>query len=81
MTLFKCPTPDIEEKLVVDVHKLPPIPTPPAAINAPVEVEVDAVLPVTFKPNALKVFPRAETPERTYVGVLPIETLLLEPVR
>ena len=44
ITLFECPTPDIEEKLVVDVHKLPPIPTPPVTVNAPVEVEVDAVL-------------------------------------
>ena len=34
-----------------------------------------------FNPDALNVFPRALTPERTYEAVLPIEALLLDPVR
>ena len=49
MTLFDIPTPDIEEKLVVAVHKLPPIPTPPVTINAPDEVDVEFVESEIFK--------------------------------
>ena len=44
-------------------------------------VDVESVEPVMFKPDALNVFPKALTPERTYEGVLPIEALLLEPVK
>ena len=29
-------------------YKLPPIPTPPATVNAPVEVDVDAAVGVIF---------------------------------
>ena len=52
ITLFECPTPDIEEKLVEDVHKLPPIPTPPVIVKSPVVVEVDAVPEVIAIPEA-----------------------------
>ena len=41
--LFKV-TPETEAKLEDDVHKEPPIPTPPTTVKAPVDVEVDAVL-------------------------------------
>ena len=58
-----------------------PIPTPPVTTNAPVAVFVEAVVPVIFKPDALNVFPKALTPERTYEAVLPMDALLLEPVR
>jgi hypothetical protein len=58
ITLFECPTPDIDEKLVVDVHKLPPIPTPPVIIKAPVVVEEDAVEFVTaIPPEVRRLFP------------------------
>ena len=67
--------------IVPNTFKEPPIPTPPVTTNAPVEKPVEAVEPVMFKPDALSVFPRALTPERTYEGVLPIEALLLDPVR
>jgi hypothetical protein len=60
---------------------LPLIPTPPDTNKAPVVGVVDAVEPVMFKPDALNVFPRALTPERTYDAVFPIDVLLLEPVR
>ena len=52
MTLFDIPTPDIEEKLAVAVHKLPPIPTPPVIVKSPVVVEVDAVPEVIAIPEA-----------------------------
>jgi hypothetical protein len=42
--LFKI-TPDIEEALEEDVNKLPPIPTPPVTVKAPVVVEPEAVVP------------------------------------
>ena len=74
-------TPDIDDLDVVTVYRDPPIPTPPETVRAPVEKPVEAVEPVIFKPDALSVFPRALTPERTYEGVLPIEALLLDPVR
>ena len=48
ITLLEWPTPDIEEKFVAAVHKEPPIPTPPATVNDPVEVEVEAVVGVIF---------------------------------
>jgi len=42
---------------------------------------VEAVEPVIFKPDALNVFPKALTPDKTYDGVDPIDALLLEPVK
>ena len=60
---------------------LPLIPTPPVTIRAPAFGVVDPVVPITFKPVTLKVFPRALIPESTYAGVEPIEALLLEPVK
>ena len=62
-------------------RKLPLIPTPPATTKAPEVGEVDAVEPVMFKPDALNVLPKALTPERTYEAVLPMDALLLEPVK
>ena len=46
------------------------------------EVAIEAV-PVKAPTNvvAVTVLPRAETPDKTYVGVEPIEELLLEPVK
>ena len=38
IVLLLCPTPEIDEKFVVAVHKLPPIPTPPVTVKAPVDV-------------------------------------------
>ena len=78
--LFKI-TPDIEEALEEDVNKLPPIPTPPVTVKAPVVVEPEAVDPVILTPEADNVLPKALTPDKTYLGVLPIEALLVEPVK
>ena len=44
IVLLICATPDIEERLAAAVHKLPPIPTPPATINAPVDELVEVVV-------------------------------------
>ena len=49
IVLLLCPTPEIDEKFVVAVHKLPPIPTPPSTIKAPVVVFVEAVEEVTWR--------------------------------
>ena len=40
-------TPDTDDDEPVAVYKLPPIPTPPVTIKAPVEVEVETVALVT----------------------------------
>ena len=57
-TPFKCPTPDTEEKLVEDVHKLPPMPTPPNTTKSPVAVDVDAVPEVIAIPEANVLIPK-----------------------
>ena len=36
-------------------YKLPPIPTPPVTINAPVPEDVEAVIEVTAKPETFKI--------------------------
>jgi hypothetical protein len=46
-----------------------------------VVIDVDAVKPVIKTPEADNVLPKALTPDKTYLGVLPIEVLLLEPVK
>lgn len=43
IVLFARITPDIEELDPVEVYKLPPIPTPPDTVNAPVEEDVETV--------------------------------------
>ncbi len=48
ITPLECPTPDIEEKFVADVHNEPPTPAPPVIIKDPVDELVDAVEPVTL---------------------------------
>jgi hypothetical protein len=37
--------------------------------------------PVILTPEADNVLPKALTPDKTYLGVLPIEALLVEPVK
>ena len=44
-------TPEIESANEVEVNKLPPIPTPPVTINAPVDELVEVVDAVTAKPD------------------------------
>jgi hypothetical protein len=41
----------------------------------------EAVVAVILTPEADNVLPKALTPDKTYLGVLPIEALLLEPVK
>ena len=38
-------------------------------------------LPLPLKKLAVTVLPKALTPDNTYLGVLPMETLLLDPVK
>ena len=58
ITLLEKPTPEIEAKFVVAVHKDPPIPTPPETVREPVDVDVDAVLEVTATPEANVLAPK-----------------------
>ncbi len=58
ITLLENPTPDIEEKLVADVHKLPPIPIPPVTNKSPVFVEVDAIPEVIAIPEPKDLRPK-----------------------
>jgi hypothetical protein len=44
---FASITPDTDDEEPIDVYKLPPIPTPPVTINAPVDVLIAAVDAVT----------------------------------
>ena len=54
-------------------YKLPPIPTPPATVSAPVAVDVAVVFPVTDNVPALTI-PEAE------ILVTPVMLLLPDPV-
>ena len=78
ITLFECPTPDIDEKLVVDVHKLPPIPTPPVTAKSPVDVDVEAVPEVIAIPEAKYFNPNivCAVPEIKPVDALPAKAIL-----
>ena len=38
-----------------ETYKLPPMPTPPATCNAPLLVDVDAVVAVTANPEVYKI--------------------------
>jgi len=67
--------------IAIPTFKVPPIPTPPVTVKAPVVGVVDAVEPVILAPEADNVLPKALTPDNTYDGVDPIEALLLEPVK
>ena len=42
-------TPDTDDEEPVEVYKLPPIPTPPVTVKAPVVVDVETVEEVTVK--------------------------------
>ena len=46
---FASMTPDTEDEEPVEVYKLPPIPTPPVTVKAPVVVDVETVEEVTVK--------------------------------
>ena len=75
-------TPDIEERLADEVHKEPPIPTPPVTTTAPVEKPVEAVVPDAVKTptvlNERKVVPPDSislslTVEPTLKSIAPLE--------
>ena len=44
---FASVTPDTDDEEPIDVYKLPPIPTPPVTVKAPVVVDVETVEEVT----------------------------------
>ena len=46
-------TPEIA--VAEETYKLPPIPTPPATIKAPVEIELEIVADVTAMPETLNI--------------------------
>jgi hypothetical protein len=53
----------------------------PALVDDTAKPALVAVVALPLKVVAVTVFPTALTPESTYTGVLPIEALLLEPVK
>ena len=81
MALFKKPTPDIDEKFAVAVHKEPPTPTPPVTVRTPVEVEVAAVALVTAIPPEVKRLSPMVMPEPVDNWVLPDAVLRTVPIR
>lgn len=56
-------TPETEELEPVAVNKLPPIPTPPEIVNAPVLVEIEAVLCEMFTTLFARLFVKVLDPE------------------
>jgi hypothetical protein len=66
---------------VVALPAVTEVPAEPAFVAVPAVPADVAVVALPEKVVAVIVFPRALTPERTYEAVLPIDALLLEPVR
>jgi len=56
-------------------------PAEPAFVAVPAVPADVAVVALPENVVAVTVLPKALTPDKTYLGVLPIETLLLEPVK
>jgi hypothetical protein len=63
--LFNKTTPEIEEALLVEVNKLPPIPTPPVTTNAPEFVLILALVLVIFVVPPIKALPVIPNPPNT----------------
>jgi len=55
-------TPEIEEALLVEVNKLPPIPTPPVTTKAPELVEIEVCVLVILVVPPMKAFPVTPNP-------------------
>jgi hypothetical protein len=60
--LFNKTTPEIEDALLVEVYKLPPIPTPPVTTNAPEFVLILALVLVIFVVPPIKALPVTPRP-------------------
>jgi len=60
--LFNKTTPEIEDALLVEVYKLPPMPTPPDTTKAPELVEIEVCVLVTLVVPPMKAFPVTPNP-------------------
>jgi len=77
--LFNKITPEIEDALLVEVYKLPPIPTPPDTTKAPELVEIEVCVLVTLVVPPMKAFPVTPNPPNIDKAATVVEDAFVVP--